>query len=215
MSSFRKVFTSISLYSLSNLLPTVGRFVMMPIFSRALSPADYGITASMVVLSNLMAIVFGISLEKATFRYFHQAGNEEERQTMLSTFFWTSILSCIPLVLLSLVLSPVLQYVYPSIPFYPFYFLTIMNLIFLVMNKHIGAYYQISQQPIRAFIYNMTVFVIGTVISVIYIVILKRGALGVISSTLVGNMVIIPFYVYMMFKRYPFRIDRKIFSAEL
>lgn len=188
---------------------------MMPIFSRALSPADYGITASMVVLSNLMAIVFGISLEKATFRYFHQAGNEEERQTMLSTFFWTSILSCIPLVLLSLVLSPVLQYVYPSIPFYPFYFLTIMNLIFLVMNKHIGAYYQISQQPIRAFIYNMTVFVIGTVISVIYIVILKRGALGVISSTLVGNMVIIPFYVYMMFKRYPFRIDRKILKRGL
>ncbi len=215
MSSFRKVFTSISLYSLSNLLPTIGRFVLMPIFSRALCPADYGVTASMVVLSNLMGIVFGLSMEKATFRYYHQAGDQEDRQTMLSTFFWTSVLSCIPLIALSMIMSPVLQFVYPSIPFYPFYFLTILNLIFLVMNKHIGAYYQISQQPIRAFIYNMSVFVLGTIISLVYIVVLKRGALGVISATLLGNALVTPFYIYMIVKRYPFRFDKKVLKKGL
>jgi O-antigen/teichoic acid export membrane protein len=213
--SVRKVITSISLFSLGGLLPTIGRFIMTPVFTRFMEPSDYGITVSMAAMSNLLAIIFGLSLEKATFRFFHQMENDEEKQRLIGTLYWFSVLTCIPMILLCILLKPLMQSIYPSIPFFPFYLLTILNLIFFVMNKHVGAYYQITQQPKKSFLLNIAIFLSGIICSVLFIVVLKHKARGVLEAALVGNLLLLPFYTFIMVKRYKPVMDWELLKKSM
>jgi O-antigen/teichoic acid export membrane protein len=52
-----------SFYTIGRFFPKAAGFFMLPIFSRYLSPEDYGILGSMEVLAYFMSLFFTLTLE--------------------------------------------------------------------------------------------------------------------------------------------------------
>lgn len=68
----------------------VGRavsFLMLPIYTRFLTPADYGVLALVEMTLDFISIIAGARLALGLFRYYHKAKSEKEREEVVSTSF--------------------------------------------------------------------------------------------------------------------------------
>jgi O-antigen/teichoic acid export membrane protein len=74
-------------YTAGILLSKGMAMVMLPIYTRYLTPADYGILQLMQMVLEAASIVAGSRLGAGVFYYYHKAETPAQRQTVLSTAF--------------------------------------------------------------------------------------------------------------------------------
>ena len=73
------------LYALGNILSKAVAFVMLPVYTRYLSPADYGVAALIEMTLDVVTIAAGAQLAQGVFRFYHKAETEVERREVIST----------------------------------------------------------------------------------------------------------------------------------
>lgn len=74
-----------SLYSLSTLLARGFSLITVPIFTRILSPADYGALDILSYAALLLALLLGIALDQAVGRWYHETEDTSDRKAIAST----------------------------------------------------------------------------------------------------------------------------------
>ena len=52
-----------SIYTLGRLIPQLAGFFLLPIYTKYLTPSDYGIISAMQILSSVLVILFSLSIE--------------------------------------------------------------------------------------------------------------------------------------------------------
>src|SRR4030095_11638368 len=83
---------------------TIGRvvgFLMVPFYTRFLSPADYGVLGRLDLRTCLLCTVIGLGISGAMVRFFYDCQEEEQRNEIVSTavLFGLALLSIIYLAL--------------------------------------------------------------------------------------------------------------------
>jgi O-antigen/teichoic acid export membrane protein len=72
-------------YAAGILLSKAIAFVMLPIYTRYLTPSDYGVMELIEMTLDVIAILAGARIAVGIFRYYHKAANEAEREAVIST----------------------------------------------------------------------------------------------------------------------------------
>lgn len=81
-----KVLKNTGAYTLVGIIPYLTSFIMLPIYTRYMSPEDYGILALVSAFQAILATVVFLQLNAALPRYyFEYSGNE------LKVFFSTTV----------------------------------------------------------------------------------------------------------------------------
>ena len=62
---------------------------MLPIYTRHLTPADYGVVEMMSVVTSVLALIAGTHIGLATIKFYHSATSENQRRVVLSTATFT------------------------------------------------------------------------------------------------------------------------------
>lgn len=75
-------------YALGILLSKAISFVMLPVYTRFLTPADYGVVELIEMTLDVIAILAGARIAAGIFRYYHKAATEAERNAVISTALW-------------------------------------------------------------------------------------------------------------------------------
>ena len=73
------------LYAIGNILSKAVAFLMLPIYTRYLTPADYGVAALIEMTLDVIAIVAGAQIAQGVFRFYHKAETPEARRAVVST----------------------------------------------------------------------------------------------------------------------------------
>ena len=63
-------------------------FIMLPVYTSFLTPADYGVIQLIEMTLDMIAIVAGGQIAAGIFRYYHAAPTEGERKAVVSTALW-------------------------------------------------------------------------------------------------------------------------------
>jgi len=101
---FNRLLRESSLYSLSSLLSRGFSFITVPVFTRILSPADYGALDLLSYVAVLAPLVIGCALDQAVGRYYLDPSiDENERRRIASTALFYNI---IVFAMAGLLLSP-------------------------------------------------------------------------------------------------------------
>lgn len=74
-----------AIYAAGVLINRAASFLMLPIYSRRLSPADYGVIGLVELTLDFIAILAGAKLAVGVFRYYHAAKTDAERNAVTST----------------------------------------------------------------------------------------------------------------------------------
>jgi O-antigen/teichoic acid export membrane protein len=93
MSGTRGIARHTIIYGLGTVLQKGVSFLMLPLYTRLLTPADYGILALIDMTLDVISIGAGAQLAYAIFRFYHKADTDAERHTVVSTVFQALLVS--------------------------------------------------------------------------------------------------------------------------
>lgn len=85
MTAKRSALRHTVMYGVGTVLQKAVAFLMLPVYTRLLSPADYGTIALVDMTLDVIGIAAGAQIAYALFRFYHQADTAEERRTVVST----------------------------------------------------------------------------------------------------------------------------------
>ena len=122
----RKLAKNTLLYTIGTLLPQVAAFILLPIYTRFLSPSDYGVLNSVQVISSVLAIIYTLSIDKAIYRLYFDFKTEKSKKDYLGTIFITVTLSVALITSLLFIFPGILGAVYKDITFYPYISLSVI-----------------------------------------------------------------------------------------
>lgn len=73
------------LYAIGTILGKAIAFLMLPIYTRYLSPADYGIAALIEMTLDVIGIVAGAQIAQGVFRFYHKADADVDKRAVVAT----------------------------------------------------------------------------------------------------------------------------------
>lgn len=189
--SLRRLVRGASIYTFGQLLTKASTFFLIPLYTRFLTPEDFGIVGYLQVFVQIGSTVLMLGFYGAQTRFYHE---HKENRTILGEFLFSTNLF---LVLVLLVFCVGLSVVGPNlfggrspqaIPFSPYLLIVIWSVFFIVLNQMVIQYSVAAQEYKRAALLQIIQFFFTAAFTVVFIVILRWGALGQITGIFLGQV---------------------------
>lgn len=81
----KKALTHSSIYALGNIARQLAGFIMLPIYTRHLSPADYGVVGLLMAALALIEVFFGARLSQSIPKFYFAESDPSRKKTVVST----------------------------------------------------------------------------------------------------------------------------------
>ena len=89
-------------------------FLLLPFYTRALTPADYGILDTLGTFVFFIAVFFNLGLDSASGFYYFQPKEENEKGKILFTVFILRLVTVIPAVILAFFASNISELLFKT-----------------------------------------------------------------------------------------------------
>jgi O-antigen/teichoic acid export membrane protein len=197
-------------YGIGSVLTKAVGFLMLPVYTRYLSPTDYGILELLDLTMSVLGMLLSMGLSAAFLKYYGVAESSEEKKKIVSTYlFFTAgtglliLATGLPLVRWGthLILGPDIS---------PTYLL--LSLVFFVMG-YIGTvpytYARARGQSMRITTLDTLCGVLILALNIFFVVALKLSILGVLWSPIIGGAIKLAFWFRWMWRDVQFKVDWK------
>ncbi len=92
MSVYRSIVKHTAIYSIALVVGKMSSVLLLPVYTRYLSPADYGIMELLDLTGFILASVLGARVGDAFFYFFSRARDDSERRKVVTTSVWGAFL---------------------------------------------------------------------------------------------------------------------------
>jgi len=199
-----------SLYTIGSVLTQAFSVMLVPIYSKYLSTADYGILSSMGILGQVTAIVISLNIAKSLYRCYWDYRSEQEQKVFFGTIFISVfVLSTINIGGL-FIFNKYLGLVYKSIPFYPYYFLVLLTIYIKPYYDIIAIYFRIKEESKKYLFFSLSYFFVNILLIIYFVVIRNAGAVGSLLATLITNILFLFISLIILRKIFVFKFDYAI-----
>lgn len=187
---FRSFIRDSFLYGLSNVVARASSVLLVPVYTRALSPADFGVIDLMLVLISVVNVTIALEISQGVARYFMEARTDDERSRYASSSLWFTVATytafAVVMWLLAGDVSEVLLHDRNRVDIIRVAAASAWSngLFYLGLNQ---LRYQLRPMSYAAVSVAATVVTIIT--TVLLVVVFRMGAIGVLIAQLVGYTV--------------------------
>ena len=159
------------------MLPMAVSFIMVPIYTRYLLPAEYGILNSMQVLSTIFLIIFTLSIETSLFRLYYDYKDETKRRLFIGSAFILIFVSTTVGTTFLFLFRSTIEKIYTNIPFAPYYILAILIMYFTIFSIVPRIIFVITERGKLYFLTGLLQLLVSLILNIIYIIILDQKAI--------------------------------------
>lgn len=177
------------LYALPNFGIKAISFLLLPLYTRFLSPADYGIISIAETIAVVAAILGGLGLAAGMTRlYFQHVERPEELRRYVSSVVRFGAGTLAATVVLAMLVGPAVGAAMPrlSLPFFPYVALAAVTAALLSLIEFRLALLQVERQPERYAAFALASFGLTTLCAIVFVVVLRWGALGMLVGKLLA-----------------------------
>ena len=166
-------------------------FFLLPIYTRYLTPADYGIISIASVIASILSIVYIFGMRGAIGRfYFDYYHDKNELREYISTICITVFsVSFVLTLLLYLWGDAIFSVVTPEIPFYPYLTLVIWTTFLSIPLNFAFILLQTRERSLIYSLINVVKFLLASAAIIIFVVLFQEGALGSLKGQLIATAV--------------------------
>lgn len=191
-------------------------FIMIPVYTRALRPADYGVLELISRTTDVIALVLGMGLASALLRFHAGAKSEKERGRVISTsVFFAGAVGLLAAVGLASAAGPISTVVLGSAQYRPCLVLALIAMglelcaavpmVLLRIHERSGLFTAVS----------LARLVTALSLNIYLVVVLRMGVWGVMVSNLVGISLVMSILVLATRKAWRPALDMRILRAML
>jgi len=185
----RTFFRDSAIYTIPTILSTGISFFLVPLYTRVLSPADYGALDMITVFGSLVALTVALEISQGVARYYREEQTENGRSLLASTALWFTVISFTLFLIVALIMAQELSLLVLGVPDLENVFrLGVINIWFS------GLLYLLRNQlrfELRSKAYSMVSIVhsIATATaSVLLAYVFHFGIYGLLSGMIIGTI---------------------------
>jgi len=166
-------------------------FIMIPIYTRALTRADYGVLELLTRSAEVASIVLALGMSSAVLRFYFDHDDQRDRDLLVSSAFAFSVLLALGATALLSVFAGKLSRVLFGTPEHQLLvLLLIVTNLFELTSVVPMAYIRAQERSLHYSLVNVIRLVVGISLNIYLVVVLRLGLLGVLYSGLVSGGII-------------------------
>jgi O-antigen/teichoic acid export membrane protein len=188
------------LYTGGNILSKGLMFLLIPLYTRFLTPSDYGILGVTDIVIAVVGIILTLQLSGSIeINYFHF--DVIRRRQLISTIWW-SVLTFATVITLALLLwgQQWFAALFADVPFSPYIQMAVAIGYLTVFSTIPLTLFRLREQPVRYGIVHLAGFALNVSFAIWFVVVEGMGARGVLWGWFIANIVQTAAYAILMFK---------------
>jgi O-antigen/teichoic acid export membrane protein len=172
------------LYLVGDLGTKVLTIFLIPIFTRVLTPEDYGIIGYAAALINVLSPLVGLGLI-GNLPVLYYAYEGDERNRLISSVFNLTFLYALILTGLFFFFGPpIFARIAPEIPFNPYIILSLGTLFLMTFYYLPTGLFNIQERASAYMSYGLCLSLLGAGANIILVLVLRLGAAGALAANL-------------------------------
>ena len=185
-----KIVSHTSIYLLSDILRRGVSLVMLPIYTRYLTPADYGVVELLSMLLDLASIIFSARVGQAVFRHYFESNSEDEKNCVIASALLLSVLmSGFGTVVIMALSGPLAITVFSDIGYKHYISLFAVTMFLSPLVEIPLIRIRAQQKPWLFFVFSITKLILQLSLNIYFIVLLEMGVEGVIYSAVISSVI--------------------------
>ncbi len=190
------------IYALGVVVARAVSFLMLPIYTRFLTPADYGVMALVEMTLDFVTIIAGAKLVLGVFRYYHKAETQEEREEVVSTsFLLVAGLYSIVGMAAFLASEPLSRLVFGSGQNVILFQIASVNVALGALLMVPLSLARVEDRSVFFVGMNLVKLVLQVVAVLVFLVVMDLGVLGVFLASFVANLLVGGFATLWLYRR--------------
>ncbi len=203
------------LYTIGSVVPRVGIFLLLPIYTLGMGPAEFGTFSLMLSLAGLLTILYRLGLDGALLRFHFDVGS---RRT--AALYWTmaaiTLLAGIAMsLILGTVVAPIFSTVFAGVALVPYGWLAIGIALLTAFQYVPTTWFRAVETPGRVVIFGFATFIGGAVVTLWLVLGLRLGAVGGLLGQLASGVVVVAVTLALLARRQPPTFDPELAAEGL
>jgi len=182
--------------------------LLLPFYTRALAPADYGLLDTLTTFTFFIAAIIGVGIDSASGYYFFEVQTKEEKGEILYTTFILRLLTTLPSLILSIFSKEISVFLFSTTSYTWLVFISCISIPISFMLSEQSQIYRYFRQPWK---YNLITILksVGSIgFGITLVVLLKFGVLGALLATFFSSLAVIIFsFFYFTIKKYKYSFN--------
>lgn len=185
-----------SIYGLSTVSGQIISFLLLPLYTRYLSPADYGVLAMLTVAQMLLQGLAPLGVTNAIFRRLCLTNDQSEHRRELSTAFWSVIGSASIFFISGVIFSNAIsRLLIGSDSGQQLVTLCLLTASIAVVSEMPRCALR-AQRRVRVLaLVSILKIVVTLCLTIVAVVVLRKGVLGYLQAGLLSEILFLPLYL--------------------
>ena len=201
------------IYNIGNILTRGISIILLPLYTKYLSPSEYGIIDLFFLIASVVNIVITLEISQGIARYYQDTDNEKDKRDYCSTAFWFTVIVYSFFLIFSHIFSDFFTQILLEDPNKKHIFLFA---VFSVASNGIFYFTQNQLkwqiQPKENVIINLLNFLVVSSLSIYLLIIKKFGLEGIFISQICANFIATFFAIFFARKSYGFYFSKLKFK---
>lgn len=200
-----------SIYALGNILRRAVGFLMLPVYTRYLTPADYGVIGLMIFAISLVEAFFGTRLHPAIMKYYFEFKEERQRDLLISTAFTiTGVVTSVVTIFLIIFRKPASQAIFGTSDYASILGFFSVQIVMQPLEYYALLYLRLQHRPWFFIGINFTKLILQLSLNIWLVVFERMGVMGVAVSAMISSSIFALFCTAYTFSKVGWGFDRSL-----
>jgi len=188
------------IYGLGGLIQRIIAVLLLPLYTRYLSPSDYGVIEALVALAAVVFALLRAGIQSSFFRFYFQAEDEQSRQTVVRTSFWFTMgTSSIALVAGLLLAGPISSWLFGTSGHADLVRAAFVGLWASMNYDQLTALFRVEERSVSYSVASLANVLLTVGATILLVVVLDKGPLGVLVGNFSGTLAV--YVVLLAYRR--------------
>jgi O-antigen/teichoic acid export membrane protein len=204
MSNLKILGKDTAIYGFASVLKKIIGFGLLPFYTRALSPAEYGALDSLATFTFFVVVIFGLGMDSATGRYFFIAHNDKEKSKVLYTSIIIRVISnVLPVLMLIPFCGRISTLLFGTIAYKWVIVIALISIPVQNISKLQESLFRYYRAPWKYAAVSIVRTIVNPSAGILLVVILQWGVFGATLASLISSTIVLFFaYFYYTRKKY-------------
>ena len=184
---------------IASLLPTAVGLMMLPIYTRYLTPQDYGIVALVLSFQMFLPIILSLKLGSSLSRFYFEHTGSDLKVFISTLLFVIFMLSLTATTIIYINVDSIVSYIFPLTlhKYYELFKIGVIVSFLAIFNNFFINLVRVREKAKLFMKIQLTLFVVNFIINITEVIILERGAYGVIEASMISVIISLLIYTYI------------------
>jgi O-antigen/teichoic acid export membrane protein len=180
-----------AIYGLGSLVSRFIAVLLLPVYTRFLSPADYGLIETLIALSAILTVLLAAGVKSAFFRFYFDEPDETAKRRVIRTSFWFTMAMGTAGLVAGLVLAgPISELLFGTGEHADLVRATFVGLWAHVNYEQMTSLFRVEQRSIAYLVATLINLGLTVGATLLLVVVLEKGPIGVIVGNFTGTLLV-------------------------